>query len=100
MQFWDPSQTKYSPWCEVPGYVRYREQRRILRDRRSSTAGCLAYWAMGTNEYCTVRKKIYFELGRLGQSRQDKNLLYWRDKPKEPTKEEPFQMYSLSPHSP
>jgi hypothetical protein len=37
---------------------------------------------------------------RLKQPRQDKNLLYWHDV--EPTKEEPFHMYSLPvrPHLP
>jgi hypothetical protein len=33
-----------------------------------------------------VRKK-YFVLGRLGQPRQDKYLLYWYEEPNEPTKE-------------
>jgi hypothetical protein len=43
---------------------------------------------MGTKELkkCTTRKK-YFILGRREKPRQDKNLLYWHDKPNEPTKE-------------
>jgi len=45
-------------------------------------------------------EKVYFVLGRLEQPRQDKNLLYWHDKPKEPTKEGHLYLYSLSPHSP
>jgi hypothetical protein len=43
-----------------------------------------------------VRKK-YFLLGRLGQSRQNKNLLYRHDEPNEPTKD---PIHLLSPDSP
>jgi hypothetical protein len=51
-------------------------------------------------EIGTVWKK-YFVLGQLGlQPRQNKNVLYWYDKPKNLTKEGPFHLYSLSPHSP
>ncbi len=75
-------------------------QRHILRDRRSSTAACPACWATGTNELklCTARKK-YFELGRLGQPRQDKNILYQHDKPNESTKEVNFSVVSLAKYA-
>ncbi len=44
--------------------------------------------------------KKYFVLGRLGQSRWNKALLYWHDKPKNQPKEDLFHMYSLSPRLP
>jgi len=42
----------------------------------------------------------YFLLGRFEQPRQAKNLLYQQDNLSKPTKEGPFYLCSLSPHSP
>jgi hypothetical protein len=74
-------------------------QRHIPRDRRPSTAACLACWAMGSNdlkmfmkgENCSVRS-------RLEQPRQDKNLLYRHDKPSNQPRMDTFHLYSSSPH--
>ncbi len=47
-------------------------------------------------------KRKYFVQGRIEQPKEDKNLLYRYDEPKEPTKEkeEPFHVNSLSPYLP
>ncbi len=42
----------------------------------------------------------YFALGRLEHPRQDKFLFYRYDEHNEPTKENPFDLYSKSPHVP
>jgi hypothetical protein len=42
----------------------------------------------------------YFVLGQLEQPRQNKNLLYWHDKPTNQPRKGPFHLSSLSPHSP
>jgi hypothetical protein len=77
------------------------DQRHTLKDRRPSTTACPTCWTMGTKElkYCMVKKE-YFVLDQLEQSRQINDLLYQDDMPNEPTKEGPFHLYSLSPHSP
>ncbi len=41
-------------------------------------------------EVVSGEEKKYFVLGRLEQPMQNKNFLYRHDKPKEPTKEEPY----------
>jgi hypothetical protein len=62
------------------------ETHTVLRDRRPSTAACplLHLLAKGDklNEIVYGEEKKYFELSRLEQPRQDKNLLYWHDNPK------------------
>jgi len=52
-------------------------QRHILRDRRPGTTACPGQ----------------------DRPRQDKNLLYWQNKPNEPMKD-PFHLYFMSPHWP
>jgi hypothetical protein len=51
----------------------------------------------GIEEVCGLGEEKYFVLGRLEQPRQNKNLLYWHDKPNE---RDPSPLFSLSPHSP
>jgi hypothetical protein len=53
-------------------------------------AACPAIWAIGTKElkWFTVRKKLICT--GLEQRRQNKNLLYWQNKPNKPTKEGPL----------
>jgi hypothetical protein len=45
---------------------------------------------MGTIDVVTGESKNSFLLGRLEQPRQNKNLLYWHDKPNQATKEGPL----------
>ncbi len=68
-----------------------RDQRHILRNRRPNRPTRLAGW-WGQRHCNSVQwgKKKYFVLGRLERPRQNKILLYWHDKPNEPTKEEPL----------
>jgi hypothetical protein len=56
-------------------------QRHILRDKRPSTAACPACWAI-----TKVMKKL-FCTGPTRAAKAEQNLVYWQDKPNEPTKE-------------
>ncbi len=68
-----------------------KNQRHIIRDRRPSTAACQLAGRWGQRNWNSVRwGKKYFVLGHLGQPRQNKNLLYRHDKPREPTKKGPL----------
>ncbi len=64
--------------------------RNKLRDSGPSTAACPAFWGMGTIEIVYGEEQNIFVLGRLEQSRQNKNLLYRHDKLNEPTKTRPL----------
>ncbi len=59
---------------------------------------------LGDEDKCEIMygEEKYIVLGRLEQSRQDKNILYTDTmRPtNQQTKEGPFRMYSLSPHLP
>jgi hypothetical protein len=48
---------------------------------------------------CPLRKKIFITWPTRA-AKTEQNLLYRHAEPNEPAKEEPFQMYSLSPHLP
>ncbi len=70
----------------------------ILRDRLPSTTA----WAVGTKElkYCTARKNIFCtEPARAAQPEQ-KSLVPARQAQGINQGKDPFQLYSLSPHSP
>jgi hypothetical protein len=45
-------------------------------------------------------KEKCFVLGRLEQPRQNKNLLYWHDKPNKPAKKGPLSFALFKSHSP
>jgi hypothetical protein len=70
-------------------------------DRRPSTPACPACWAMGINKVkkCSVRKIIFYT-GLIRAAKAGQNLLYRHDKSNEPTKEGPYHLSSLRPHSP
>ena len=61
-------------------------------DRRRSTAGCPACWAMGQKNWNGVRwGEKYFVMGQPKQPRAEQNSIVPRhDKPNEPTKDGPL----------